>query len=77
MVGPSIENALAGSPVTGDIVMDLPEGTYHLSCYSPVTGLYSPALSIQGGQGFHCSLPEFVHDIVIRITKKDQITKKT
>lgn len=59
-----------GSLITGDIVMDLPEGTYHLSCYSPVTGLYSPALSIQGGPGFHCSLPEFVHDIVVRITKK-------
>lgn len=61
----------AGDLIKGDIVMDLPKGTYRLCCYSPVTGVYSPALTIQGGPDFRCSLPDFEADIVIRITKKD------
>lgn len=58
----------AGMPIRGSINFDLPAGAYKLSCYSPVTGLYSPAISIAGGKNLRFDLPEFQHDIVIRIT---------
>ncbi|MDO8685158.1 MAG: cellulase family glycosylhydrolase [Clostridiales bacterium] len=59
----------AGMAINGDITIDLPQGNYRVSCYSPITGLYSPAVKMCGGDNLTIVLPEFVHDIVIRIIK--------
>ena len=59
----------AGSPIEGTIILNLPEGTYRVSCLDPKTGLYSPALTIQGSQQTRLALPLFVHDLVIRLTR--------
>ena len=59
----------AGSPIEGTILLNLPEGTYRVSCLDPKTGLYSPALTIQGSQQTRLALPLFVHDLVIRLTR--------
>lgn len=59
----------AGMAINGDITIDLPQGNYRVSCYSPVTGLYSPVVNMCGGDNLKIALPEFVHDIVIRIIK--------
>lgn len=59
-----------GEPIDGEIVLDLPAGEYGVASYSPVSGLYSPALPLTGGAGIHLALPPFVHDILIRVRRK-------
>lgn len=60
----------AGQPIQGHIGFILPPGEYHLACYDPKTGLYSPAVPIQGGgTAIRLLLPDFVHDLVLRITR--------
>jgi len=59
----------AGEPIRGEIVLDLPPGEYLAACYSPETGLYSPAAPLAGGAGTRLGLPEFQHDLVVRIRK--------
>jgi len=58
-----------GEPIEGEIAFALPKGSYRVSCYSPVTGLYSPGIGIAGGSNVAFSLPEFRHDIVVRIVR--------
>ena len=62
-------DAGAGEAISGEIVLDLPAGRYNISCFSPVTGLASPALSVNGGQQTHISLPAFCHDLVVRVVR--------
>ena len=59
----------AGELVSGNVVLALPEGSYRVAAYFPVTGLYSPSWPIAGGPGTQLVLPEFAHDIVLRITR--------
>jgi len=59
----------AGEPIQGDVVLDLPPGEYRAACYSPVAGLYSPALDLSGGPGAQLHLPAFQHDLVVRIRR--------
>jgi len=54
-----------GEPIQGCISLELPAGEYQVSCFSPVTGMSSPALAIGGG-AFSIKLPVFRHDIVVR-----------
>lgn len=56
-----------GDPITGKLALDLPTGDYHVSCYSPTTGMASPALTFPGGS-LAIPLPTFQHDLVVRIT---------
>lgn len=58
-----------GEPIHEKIAFDLPGGTYNVSSYSPVTGLYSPAMELKGGGRHSVLLPEFVHDLVVRIRR--------
>ena len=58
-----------GEPIDGRIALELPAGKYQVSCYSPVTGMSSPALSIAGG-ALSFDLPRFMHDIVSRFTRR-------
>lgn len=59
-----------GDAINGDIALSLPEGSYRVSCYSPVTGLYSPAIGVEGGGTVALDLPEFRHDIVVRMERR-------
>ena len=54
----------------GDIVLDLPEGGYRVAAFSPATGLYSPWIEIAGGNDTRVRVPEFSHDIVVRILRR-------
>jgi hypothetical protein len=62
------EHEDAGKPFSGTLTFDLPAGSYKTACYSPVSGLYSPWTRLEGGENVSLDLPEFEHDIVIRIT---------
>jgi hypothetical protein len=59
----------AGEAITGEVVCDFPEGDYEMACYAPTTGLYSPWIPLHGGPNTHLCVPQFTHDIVLRIQK--------
>lgn len=59
----------AGSPITGALILNLPVATYQTSCFDPISGLYSPTITIQGGAQTRLTLPTFVHDLVVRFTR--------
>jgi hypothetical protein len=50
----------------------LPAGIYDLTLYSPVTGEYSPAIEVHGGEKSVVALPSFKQDIVLRATRRNQ-----
>jgi hypothetical protein len=60
----------AGEPVSGPVSAMLPQGNFRASLYSPVTGMYSPVLRVQGGQRLTIELPPFQHDIVLRVQRE-------
>ena len=60
----------AGTPISGDIVFDLPEGAYEAAGFDPKTGVYSPGVNVAGGADTRLSLATFVHDTVIRIRRR-------
>ncbi|NQU11100.1 cellulase family glycosylhydrolase, partial [bacterium] len=57
----------AGDPIAGDLVLDLPPSSFHVACFAPVTGLWSPAVTLTGGANTRIHLPEFRHDLTVRI----------
>jgi len=65
----SLVSSDAGSPIDGIVVVNLPDGEYHASCYNPQTGMYSPSILLAGGPNATIHLPEFQHDLTIRIRK--------
>ncbi|MHB1355960.1 MAG: cellulase family glycosylhydrolase [Anaerolineae bacterium] len=64
------EEAGAGGWIEGEISLDLPEGDYITSCYSPVSGMASPGVMLEGGGTVTLGIPEFKQDIVVRITRR-------
>ena len=64
-----VDESGCGVSIEGEISFDLPDGSYGVSCYSPVGGLYSPVTGLQGGQNCSVNLPAFNHDIVVRIRR--------
>ncbi len=63
------EEAGAGEAIRGEIGFDLPAGKWTVACYSPMTGMYSPAVEVEGGKEVRLELPEFVGDLAVRVTK--------
>ncbi len=59
-----------GRPVAGQVTFKLPEGSYSLRLYSPLSGLYSPAQAIEGGRKIELQLEPFQHDLVLRVTRR-------
>ncbi|HUT74592.1 MAG TPA: DUF6298 domain-containing protein [Armatimonadota bacterium] len=59
----------AGKNVRGEITLRLPPGRYRASCYSPLTGMHSPATEVAGGEDLRLALPAFEHDVAVRITR--------
>ena len=70
----------AGQPITGDIALDLPPGSYRVRMFSPVTGSYLGGRRVDVGgrtEGSRLRVglvrmktPRFRHDLAIRITHK-------
>src|SRR5260370_40505349 len=56
-----------GEPISGQITLDLPGGSYDVACYDPKTGQYSVSVRTQGDPNTQLTLPTFVHDLVVRI----------
>jgi hypothetical protein len=67
---PSTQSPDAGAPISGSITLALPSGEYLASCYDPQTGGYSPSMTITGGPAVTVHLPEFCHDLAVRIRRK-------
>jgi hypothetical protein len=60
----------AGQPIRGQVRLKLPEGHYQAACFDPQTGQYSPAVRVRAGaEGAVLAVPEFVHDLVIRVRR--------
>ncbi len=60
-----------GDPIRCELVCDLPAGNYVMASYSPLSGLYSPWTPLRGGPATRLDLPEFTHDIVVRIRRRN------
>ena len=60
----------AGEEIEGRLSLSLPPGSYDVSLYSPVTGEYSPAIQVKGGDSV-LTLPHFRQDIVVRATRRE------
>jgi hypothetical protein len=65
-----LEEPGAGTPLDGKLYLNLEPGTYRVSCFSPETGLWSPAITLAGGQAAEQELPTFTHDLVVRVTRR-------
>lgn len=69
--GVALETSIhAGEPISGSLILDLPEGQFEAACYDPAAGLYSPGIALSGGARTNLALPTFTHDIVVRIRRK-------
>ena len=55
----------AGEMFAGQVVMDLADCELVVSCYSPETGLESPAVRLQGGSHTRIEFPPFKQDLVV------------
>jgi hypothetical protein len=65
-----LSDPTAGDSIAGAVSVKLPQGTYDLSLYSPVTGEYSPAIEVRGGEKTVVTLPSFKQDILIRAIRR-------
>ena len=65
-----VSNPLAGAKIRGSVQLSLPSGEYKVGLYSPVTGEFSPMLTMKGGAPSELVLPEFNQDIVIMVTQE-------
>ena len=67
--GDQIERG-AGQPMRGHVRLSLPAGDYAAAYFDPKTGVYSPSIPLRGNPaGGRLALPEFVHDLVVRIKR--------
>jgi hypothetical protein len=64
-----VTDAAAGQAISGKISFVLPPGSFRVSLYSPTTGVYSPAIPLEGGKAVRLELLPFQHDLVIRATR--------
>jgi hypothetical protein len=61
----------AGHPISGELSIRLPEGRYLASFYSPTTGLFSPAMPVQGDpKEVTLRLPPIEQDIVLVVKRE-------
>jgi hypothetical protein len=67
--GRELTEAGAGEPVGGKVSFALPPGTFRVSLYAPATGMYSPALVMEGGKTVSMELAPFRQDVVLRATR--------
>lgn len=63
------EEAGCGKSIRGALELRVPAGEYMVSCFAPVTGASSPAISVQADGRLRVVIPEFEHDIVVRMKR--------
>jgi len=68
--GRELSDPTAGQPISGPIVLGLPAGTYRVYFYSPIAGVYSPGVRVEGGDRVTLATPSFEQDIVLRATRE-------
>jgi hypothetical protein len=64
-----VTESSAGSPVSGTISIQLPEGDYRIRFFSPVSGEYSQPQAAKGGGTVKLALTTFQHDLVLRAVR--------
>jgi len=64
-----ITDPAAGQPLHGTVKLALPNGTFAVRLFSPVSGQSSPAVRMEGGGTRSLILEPFRDDIVIRASK--------
>ncbi|MCX6378804.1 MAG: cellulase family glycosylhydrolase [Armatimonadetes bacterium] len=65
-----VEDSNSGSLIRGTLELKAPTALYGVSCISPLTGAVSPEVPISSVEGIlTVTLPEFQHDIVVRVRK--------
>ncbi len=64
-----VDHPAWGTNCKGQLVLNLPKGSYTAKLYSPVTGRYDKARSLTGGKVV-LELKPFQHDLVVHIEKK-------
>lgn len=64
-----LDEAGAGDAIGGELTLNLPAGRYQVACYAPETGLYSPGMWVEGGGAVTLALPEFRHDLAVRLRR--------
>jgi len=65
-----LSDPTAGDLIAGAVSVKLPQGIYDLTLYSPVTGEYSPAIEVRGGEKTVVTLPSFKQDILLRAIRR-------
>ena len=64
-----IADPSAGKPIGGKVALRLPTGTFSVRLYSPVSGEYSPGITVEGGKAATLDLAPFEQDVVIRAVR--------
>ena len=54
----------------GQLTVKLPDEKWIVSCFNPASGGYSPAVPVETGRPAVIDLPDFEHDIVIRLMRR-------
>jgi hypothetical protein len=67
-----IDEPGCGETIRGSITFDLPDGAFEVACYLPGTGAYSVWLPVDARQGTTLKLPDFQHDLLVRIRRAHQ-----
>ena len=57
----------AGTPIGGELVIDLPDGPFAANAFDPATGKTAALEPLRGGPATRVELAPFRHDVVIRI----------
>jgi hypothetical protein len=66
-----VTDPTSGQPISGSLSLQLPDGPYLVSFYSPTTGLSSPPMPISGdAKPVVLPLAPFEHDIVLRVERQ-------
>ena len=52
----------------GKLELKLPPATYRARFFTPVTGLYSPGFRLECKGSIRLDLPDFTHDMTLRLT---------
>jgi len=64
-----VDETGCGESIEGRLSFELPPGAYNVSSFSPVDGVYSPAIRLDGGEKRSLAVPAFAHDIVVRVRR--------
>jgi hypothetical protein len=65
-----LSDPTAGQPISGPIVFGLPAGTYRVYFYSPIAGVYSVGVRVQGGDRVTLEIASFEQDVVFRVKRE-------